>query len=126
MAARIRPMPEFLAAVRPRVAIISSGEEILTATRALNCWNGLKPRGFGFCAPTRNGAIHVITDGERIEISCFVACPGAWEFSKSGADTNRPQARLTAPGNRSRRDIRDFSCTARKKTERSHPATFAG
>jgi competence protein ComEC len=66
-------MPEFLAAVQPRVGIISAGyghpsPEILER---------LENAGVRILRTDRDGAVHVLTDGTRLEITRFLACPVA-------------------------------------------------
>ena len=68
-------MPEFLAAVRPRVAIISAGESNPYGHPSPELVKRLEDVGVSILRTDRDGAIHVLTDGDRVEISCFVACP---------------------------------------------------
>jgi competence protein ComEC len=69
-------MPDFLAAVRPRVAIISAGEDNSYGHPSPELVKRLEDAGVRILRTDRDGAIHVLTDGDRVEISCFVACPG--------------------------------------------------
>jgi competence protein ComEC len=68
-------MPGFLAAVRPRVAIISAGEGNPYGHPSPELVKRLEDAGVRILRTDRDGAIHVLTDGDRVEISCFVACP---------------------------------------------------
>jgi competence protein ComEC len=68
-------MPDFLAAVRPRVAIISAGEGNPYGHPSPELVKRLEDAGVRILRTDRDGAIHVLTDGDRVEISCFVACP---------------------------------------------------
>jgi len=68
-------MPDFLAAVRPRVAIISSGEDNPYGHPSRELVERLESAGVRILRTDRDGAIQVLTDGDRVEISCFVACP---------------------------------------------------
>jgi competence protein ComEC len=70
-------MPEFLAAVRPRVGIISAGEENAYGHPNAELLERLENGGVGILRTDREGAVHVLTDGTRLEITCFVACPSA-------------------------------------------------
>jgi beta-lactamase superfamily II metal-dependent hydrolase len=64
-------MPSFLAAMHPRVAVTSAGED--------NTYGHPNPELLG----RLDGAVHVLTDGEQLDISCFVACPEATESATS-------------------------------------------
>ena len=68
-------MPDFLAAVRPRTAIISAGEENPYGHPSPELIERLEGAGIRILRTDRDGAVHVLTDGERVEIACFVACP---------------------------------------------------
>ena len=68
-------MPDFLAAVRPQTAIISAGEENPYGHPSPELIERLQGAGIRILRTDRNGAVHVLTDGERVEIACFVACP---------------------------------------------------
>jgi competence protein ComEC len=66
--------PEFLAAVRPRVAIISAGEDNPYGHPSAELLRRLESAGVQILRTDRDGAIRVLNDGKRIEISCFVPC----------------------------------------------------
>ena len=68
-------MPDFLAAVRPRVAIISAGEGNPYGHPSPELVRRLEVAGVRILRTDRDGAIHVLTDSDRVQISCFVACP---------------------------------------------------
>jgi len=68
---------EFLAAVQPRVAIISSGESNPYGHPSPELLQRLENAGVRILRTDSDGAVHVLTDGTRLEISCFVACPEA-------------------------------------------------
>lgn len=68
-------MPDFLAAVRPRVAIISAGEDNPYGHPSPELLGRLESARARILRTDEDGAVHVLTDGERLEISCFVACP---------------------------------------------------
>ena len=67
-------VPDFLATVQPRIAIISAGsgnhygnpsQEVLAQFASLNV---------RMIPTARDGAVQVLTDGKTLDISCFVAC----------------------------------------------------
>jgi competence protein ComEC len=66
---------EFLAAVQPRVAIISVGEKNSYGHPSPELLERLEAAGVRILRTDRDGAVQVVTDGERQEISCFVPCP---------------------------------------------------
>ena len=70
-------IPEFLAAVQPRFAIISAGEFNPYGHPHAELLERLEKMGAVILRTDRDGAVHVLTDGERLEITCFMACPGA-------------------------------------------------
>jgi competence protein ComEC len=67
-------MPEFLAAVRPRVAIISAGEGNPYGHPSPELVRRLERAGVRILRTDRDGAVHVLTDGETVWVSCFVTC----------------------------------------------------
>lgn len=67
--------PEFLAAIRPRLAIISSGAENPYGHPAPQLLERLQQAGIATLRTDTNGAIHIVTDGKTFAVSCFVACP---------------------------------------------------
>jgi len=67
--------PEFLAAVHPSVAVISAGEDNPYGHPNVELLERLESAGVRILRTDRDGAVQVLTDGERLEISCFVACP---------------------------------------------------
>lgn len=67
-------MPGFLAAVRPSVAVISAGEDNPYGHPNPELLERLETAGVRILRTDRDGAVHILTDGERLEISCFVAC----------------------------------------------------
>ena len=70
-------IPDFLAAVQPRFAIISAGEFNPYGHPHAELLERLERAGAVILRTDRDGAVHVLTDGERLEITCFVACRGA-------------------------------------------------
>jgi competence protein ComEC len=67
--------PDFLAAVHPRTAIISAGEQNPYGHPSPALLQRLEDAGVRILRTDRDGAVQVLTDGERLEIDCFVACP---------------------------------------------------
>ena len=63
---------EFLNAVKPRVAIISSGEDIPCGHPAPELLERLAASGARILRTDRDGAVHILTDGKGVEITCFV------------------------------------------------------
>lgn len=76
---------EFLEAVRPQVAIISAGEDNPYGHPSPELLERLQTAGVRVLRTDRNGAVHILTDGDGLEISCFVACgePTVTAVSKS-------------------------------------------
>jgi competence protein ComEC len=66
--------PEFLAAVHPRVAVISAGEDNPYGHPSPELLERLEAAGVWTLRTDRDGAVHVLTDGKRLEIACFVSC----------------------------------------------------
>jgi competence protein ComEC len=67
--------PGFLAAVRPRVAVISAGEDNPYGHPNPELLERLTAAGVRVLRTDHDGAVHVLTDGKQLEISCFVVCP---------------------------------------------------
>jgi|HubBroStandDraft_6_1064221.scaffolds.fasta_scaffold11286_2 competence protein ComEC len=68
-------MPRFLEAVHPRVAVISAGEDNPYGHPNPELLERLSAAGVRVLRTDRDGAVHVLTDGKGLEISCFVQCP---------------------------------------------------
>jgi competence protein ComEC len=68
-------MPDFLAAVRPRVAIISAGEENPYGHPSPELLERLEAAQVRILRTDRDGAIHLLTDGDRVDVTCFLECP---------------------------------------------------
>jgi len=69
--------PEFLAAAQPRFGIISAGEDNPYGHPNQELLERLENASLRIFRMDRDGDVHVVTDGSRLEITCFVACPGA-------------------------------------------------
>ena len=68
-------MPRFIAAVHPQVAVISAGEDNPYGHPSPELLERLSAAEIRILRTDRDGAVHVLTDGKRLEISCFAACP---------------------------------------------------
>jgi competence protein ComEC len=68
-------MPGFLAAVHPSVAVISAGKDNPYGHPNPELLERLEGAGVRILRTDRDGAVHVLTDGKQVEVSCFVACP---------------------------------------------------
>ena len=66
--------PDFLAAVQPKLAIISSGADNPYGHPSEQLLDRLADANVRVLRTDQSGAIHVFTDGDLIEVSCFVAC----------------------------------------------------
>ena len=75
--------PEFLAAIQPRFGIISAGEDNPYGHPSPELLERLQNAGMRILRTDQDGAVHVLTDGTHMEISCFVPCPGAANASAS-------------------------------------------
>jgi competence protein ComEC len=80
-------MPRFLAAVHPRVAVISVGEDNPYGHPSPELLERLSAAEIRILRTDRDGAVHVLTDGKQLEISCFVSCPE----EIAGAASVRPE-----------------------------------
>jgi competence protein ComEC len=65
---------EFLAAVHPVLAVISAGENNAYGHPHPELLARLDAAGVRVLRTDRDGAVHILTDGTRLEFSCFVAC----------------------------------------------------
>lgn len=61
-------------AVKPRIAIISAGEDNPFGHPAPQLLERLEASGARILRTDRDGAVHLLTDGKGVEISCFVEC----------------------------------------------------
>ncbi|HZC65469.1 MAG TPA: DNA internalization-related competence protein ComEC/Rec2 [Candidatus Dormibacteraeota bacterium] len=66
---------EFLAAVHPRLAVVSSGENNSYGHPSPELLERLETAGVRVLRTDRNGAVHILTDGSDLKVSCFVPCP---------------------------------------------------
>jgi competence protein ComEC len=80
---------ELLAAVQPLVGIISAGEDNPYRHPTPELLERLENAGVRILRTDKDGAVHVLTDGARLEITCFVACPGV-EIAAASAQAEAP------------------------------------
>jgi competence protein ComEC len=65
---------EFLAAVKPRLAIISVGEDNPYGHPNAELLERLARAGVRVLRTDRDGAVHILMDGRGLEVSCFLPC----------------------------------------------------
>jgi competence protein ComEC len=71
---------EFLAAVRPRLAIISVGENNVYGHPNAELLERLATAGVRVLRTDRDGAVHILMDSKGVEVRCFIPClPAASE-----------------------------------------------
>ena len=70
-------MPDFLAAIAPRISIISAGEENPYGHPSAELLERLEESGTRLLRTDRDGAVRVLTDGHVLQVTCFVPCPAA-------------------------------------------------
>ena len=75
--------PEFLASVHPVIAVISAGEDNPYGHPNPELLERLETAGVRILRTDRDGAVHVLTDGKDLEISCFIACQGSTKWPSS-------------------------------------------
>jgi competence protein ComEC len=68
--------PEFLAQVHPQIAVISAGQDNPYGHPSPELLQRLENAGVRILRTDRYGAVHILTDGKTLEISCYLACPG--------------------------------------------------
>ena len=71
--------------MRPQVAIISAGEDNPYGHPSLELLERLQSAGARVLRTDRDGAVHILTDGDKLEISCFVACGSLTAATVSGS-----------------------------------------
>jgi hypothetical protein len=62
-------------AVQPRLGVILAEKTIPTDIPSLRLLERLRQAGIPTLRTDTNGAIHIVTDGEILQVSYFVACP---------------------------------------------------
>jgi competence protein ComEC len=73
--------PEFLAAVKPRLAIISVGENNAYGHPNAELLERLASAGVRVLRTDRDGAVHTLMDSKGLEVRCFVPC---WPTAAEG------------------------------------------
>ena len=66
--------PEFLAAVRPRLAIISVGEDNPYGHPNAELLQRLANANVRVLRTDRDGAVHIVMSGKSVDVKCFVPC----------------------------------------------------
>ena len=109
--------PDFLAAVQPRLAVISSGAENAYGHPAPQLLDRLRQSGIPTLRTDTNGAIHILTDGKTVRSIVLRGVLGDRRSIKFGraADATESAKQLATVNIRARPDIRDFSYIARTK-----------
>jgi len=64
--------PDFPAAIRPRLAVISAGEENPFDHPSPQLLERLRQAGVLTLRTDVNGPIHILTDGNGLEVSCLI------------------------------------------------------
>jgi len=82
---------DFLAAVRPQVAIISAGEGNPYGHPSQELLQRLENAGVRVLRTDRDGAVHVLTNGRTLEVSCFAGCSLAAEDRLRQAQAPDPE-----------------------------------
>jgi competence protein ComEC len=67
-------VPDFLAAVRPQIAIISAGEDNPYGHPSPVLLERLQTAGVQTFRTDQDGAVTILTDGETLEVNCFNPC----------------------------------------------------
>jgi competence protein ComEC len=66
--------PEFLAAVKPRLAIISVGEGNAYGHPNPELLERLANANVRVLRTDRDGAVHILMDGQGLDVQCFLPC----------------------------------------------------
>ena len=74
---------EFLDAIQPSVGIISVGEANSYGHPNSELLERLTTARVRILRTDRDGAVHVLTDGQTLQITCYVPCPQAREVDSS-------------------------------------------
>jgi competence protein ComEC len=73
---------DFLSAVKPRLAIISSGEDNPYGHPSRELLERLEAARVQILRTDRDGAVHMLTDGRRMFVNCFAGCQFTDEASR--------------------------------------------
>ena len=111
---------EFLEAIAPAIVIISSGEDNPYGHPSPELLERLEASGARVLRTDRDGAVHIVTDGERLEISFFLACAelptGDYFKTRGSAKSGPEQSAITK--SRQLLAIHDFSYIEWARTPR--------
>ena len=88
-------MPEFLGAVHPSIAIISAAENNPYGHPSPELLARLQSAGAIILRTDRNGAVQVLTDGNALEIRCYLAC--GEKLSRTDSARSEPPDREQDP-----------------------------
>jgi competence protein ComEC len=75
--------PELLAAVQPKFGVISAGQDNPYGHPSPELLERLENAGVRILRTDKDGAVRILTDGQSLEISCYVACSGKIESATS-------------------------------------------
>jgi competence protein ComEC len=75
----------FLDAVHPQVGIVSVGESNAYRHPSPELLERLEIAGVRILRTDRDGAVHVLTDGQQLEVSCFLSCSAAESMASTPA-----------------------------------------
>jgi len=85
-------MPELLNAVAPQISVISAGEVNPYGHPSPELLQRLEESGTRIYRTDQDGAVRVLTDGETIQVSCFVDCSNRTAVSAKAQPPNNQQA----------------------------------
>jgi len=77
MEERTGTTPEFLRGVEPKIGIIAVGEPHAYGHPSPELLKRLDASGAQVLRTDRDGAVHLLTAGQELYLSCFVPCTGA-------------------------------------------------
>jgi competence protein ComEC len=78
---------QFLFAVDPQIAVISSGEENPYGHPSPELLQRLEQSGVRILRTDQDGAVQILTDGRGLRVNCYVACGESSEEESSSAQT---------------------------------------
>ena len=84
-------IPAFLAAVHPCFATISAGEGNPYGHPSPELVARLEIAGVRILRTDRDGAVHVLTGGTRLEVSCFVPCSESAQYLVAAHQIRPPE-----------------------------------
>lgn len=84
-------LPDFLARVRPRFAVISVGEQNPYGHPSPELLERLRTTGVRVLRTDRDGAVSTLADGRQLTINCFVACESVLGRRAGSSSAPAPQ-----------------------------------